>query len=124
MTTRETTAAAETATQEDRIDLGQLVLLGVFLGAERDTALVRLPGGRLQRVAAGDRLGRAHVVSVDERGLHMVDGGRTRSLTLPQIDASLEPLPRPHERPGRRFAEAVERGRIAPQEVQRPKRRG
>lgn len=75
--------AAEHATQSDVLTHGKLNLLGVF-GTDNDLqALVRLPGGRVRRVAKGARLVAGKVVAIDAGGLMLLKGRRSTRIALP-----------------------------------------
>lgn len=58
-------------------------LLGVFGPEAGMAALVRLPGGRIRKVAAGETLGSGTVVAIDARGLMLRRNGRTERLEIP-----------------------------------------
>lgn len=74
---------ASLATQSHDLDRYDLTLLGIFGHMDSLTALVRLPGGQLKRVKAGDRLGTGIVLGIDTDGLMLAQYGQTRRLQLP-----------------------------------------
>lgn len=75
---------AKNATLSDKVDLDKLLLLGI-IGSENDlSAFVRLPGGRIRKVATGDRLTKGRVIAIDNKGLVLERSGKTRRLDLPE----------------------------------------
>ena len=82
--TSKTDSVAATATSKGVLEKGELTLLGLF-GPEADlAALVRLPGGRILKVVAGDRLDQGRVVAIDSEGLMLQRGGATSRITIPE----------------------------------------
>ncbi|MFV0359525.1 hypothetical protein [Tropicimonas sp.] len=80
----ENATVAEAATQKNTIALDELVLLGTFGTDDARTALVRHTSGRIEKVAPGNRVGRATVVAIDADSLVLKTGSRTRRLQMPQ----------------------------------------
>ena len=76
-------AVADLATRPEILDTGEIALIGLAGGARGYRALLRLPGGRVRRVAPGDRVGWGRVTAIDENGLLFRRNGATRRLTLP-----------------------------------------
>ena len=66
---------AETATMADALPMQSLTLIGTFGKDGAAGALVRLPGGRIRRVSAGDRLA-GHDVQGIEPGHVTLESGR------------------------------------------------
>ncbi len=75
--------AAEHATQRDVLAHGKLNVLGIFGPDDDLQALVRMPGGRVRRIAKGTRLAAGKVVAIDTNGLMVLKGGRSRRIALP-----------------------------------------
>ena len=75
---------AEKATVQSDIDLSAIALLGV-MGTEDDpTALLRLPSGKVAKVAPGMQVGRHHVAAIDDTRLALANaGGRTTWIEIP-----------------------------------------
>lgn len=71
------------ATTPQVLDSGQMILIGLSGGAKGYHALVRLPGGRIKKVTAGDHLSWGRVVAIDENGLLYHRSGETARITLP-----------------------------------------
>lgn len=74
---------ARLATQNIQMDPAGAMLIGVFGPEEALSALVRLPGGRIRRLARGTRFQGGQVAGVDAGGVSLVKGAKTRRLTLP-----------------------------------------
>ena len=74
---------ARSATMPQVLDTGEMALIGLSGGAKSYHALVRLPGGRIKKVAAGDHLSWGRVVAIDENGLVYHRSGKTTRITLP-----------------------------------------
>lgn len=75
---------AKQATIKRAINLNRINLLGVFGTSASRSALVRMPGGRVQTVKVGDRLDGGQVAAIGENTLYYVKGGRNIQLTVPQ----------------------------------------
>lgn len=71
------------ATEADILDLNALALIGTFGAPDGRGALVRLPSGRVRRVAAGDRLRGAVVERVEAERLLLRRQGGLTELRLP-----------------------------------------
>jgi hypothetical protein len=79
----EPTEAERLATQENALNLGRIALIGT-MGTESDPqALVRLPGGRITRVAVGDELDGKRVDAIEAERLLMSRNGRQSVLEMP-----------------------------------------
>jgi Tfp pilus assembly protein PilP len=74
---------ANLATHSKGLDLNDLTLLGVFGPKDALTALIRMPGGRIKRIKAGDRLGTGVVLAIDMDGVMLSKFGQTQRLFLP-----------------------------------------
>ena len=65
------------------LERNDVSLIGLF-GKDSDlNAMVRLPGGRIETVRAGDRLAHGRVVGIDANGVMVQRNGKTRRLALP-----------------------------------------
>lgn len=75
---------AETATEHANINLTRIALLGV-MGTETDpTALLRLPSGKVAKVAPGTKVGDEVVAAIDEDRLALSGrDGRTTWIEIP-----------------------------------------
>lgn len=71
------------ATQTVGFSRNSVSLIGIFGGGDDRHALVRLPGGRMQRVRAGDRLQGARVAAIGKDSLQLSGGGKNAVLTMP-----------------------------------------
>jgi hypothetical protein len=71
------------ATERGVLPPGETTLIGLFNGPEGGSALVRLPGGAVVRVAPGTQVAGGRVTAIDEDGLHLLRGGETIRLTMP-----------------------------------------
>ena len=80
---RTSASVADLATTPQVLDSGEMILIGLSGGATGYHALVRLPGGRIKKVAAGDRMAWGRVVAIDENGLLYQRSGETTRITLP-----------------------------------------
>lgn len=76
-------SVADLATTPQVLEAGAMTLIGLSGGAKGFHALVRLPGGRIRKVAAGDRIAWGMVVAIDENGLLYQRSGETTRITLP-----------------------------------------
>ena len=74
---------AKQATVRNALNLSRLNLIGVYGKPSSRRALVRLPSGRYQKVAVGDRLDGGRVAAIGETELVYSKGGRTVTLKLP-----------------------------------------
>ncbi|SFE18707.1 pilus assembly protein PilP [Roseivivax sediminis] len=74
---------ARTATTEAPLNLREITLLGTSGTQDAPTALVRLPSGKVARVARGSRIGRSEVAAIEETRLALVRGGRARWIEIP-----------------------------------------
>ncbi|GGE31064.1 hypothetical protein GCM10011360_18800 [Primorskyibacter flagellatus] len=75
---------AELATEENALDLGGVALLGTMVDGARRSALLRLAGGSVQKVAPGDRIGLVKVQAIGE-GVVVISGfGGTETLRMPE----------------------------------------
>lgn len=72
----------EAATQAAKIRANTLTVLGVFGPSGDLRALVRLPGGKVEEVSAGDRTRAGEVLGIDAEGLMLRHGGRTRRIGI------------------------------------------
>lgn len=79
--TNEVTAAA--ATVEAAVPLNETILIGVFSGPDGASALLRLSGGDILRVAPGERSRAGLVLAVGEDRVILSRAGAERVLTLP-----------------------------------------
>ncbi|MCV2890614.1 hypothetical protein [Ruegeria aquimaris] len=71
------------ATQAADIQKNALTVLGIFGPADDMRALVRLPGGKVEQVAPGDKLRAGEIVAIDDDGLMLRHGGQTRRVSIP-----------------------------------------
>ncbi len=74
---------ADLATTPQVLETGGMTLIGLSGGAKGYHALVRMPGGRLKKVATGDHVSWGRVVAIDENGLLYQRSGKTTRITLP-----------------------------------------
>ncbi|QFS82677.1 hypothetical protein FIU97_07685 [Roseivivax sp. THAF40] len=78
---------AETATQHADIDLSDIALLGVMGTEEEPTALLRLPSGKVAKVAPGTQVGNKVVAAIDHARLALAArDGRTTWIEIPGSD--------------------------------------
>ena len=77
------TSVARAATQDSALPMRDVALVGVFGTPGARRALVRLPGGRIERVAVGDSLDGGRVSTIGQTTLNYVKRGRTLSLEIP-----------------------------------------
>ncbi|SDD98335.1 hypothetical protein [Ruegeria marina] len=71
------------ATQAADIQRNALTVLGIFGPADDMRALVRLPGGKVEQVAPGDRLRAGEILAIDDEGLMLRHGGQTQRVSIP-----------------------------------------
>ena len=76
-------SVAERATTQGALRLSEITVIGIFGPETALEALVRLPGGAIERVRRGTRLRRGVVAGIDARGLMLRRGTRTDRLSLP-----------------------------------------
>ncbi len=62
-------SAGSLATREGALDLGRLAVIGVAGAPGSRRALVRLPGGRVRSVTAGDRLRPGRILRIEPEGV-------------------------------------------------------
>ncbi|MCR8550196.1 pilus assembly protein PilP [Salipiger sp. P9] len=74
---------AESATQSAKIPNRGPLLLGIFGTESAPEALIRLPGGRTETVAVGDRVQGQQVVAIDATRIALARGGAAQWLELP-----------------------------------------
>ena len=75
---------AEIATEEGALDLGEMALLGTMIDPDGPKALIRMSGGRVEKVAPGDRIGLAHVRAIGTGVVQISSLGAVRTLSMPQ----------------------------------------
>lgn len=73
----------EAVTVEGALPLEETALLGLFSGPEGDTALLRLPGGMVVKVARGGVVDGGRVVAVSADGVRIARGDRQDVLVMP-----------------------------------------
>jgi type IV pilus biogenesis protein PilP len=78
------TNVAQTATQKNRLSLGQVSLIGVYGSPSARRALVRLPSGRFVKVAVGDRVNGGRVLAINKSSLSYQKSGRSLVLNMPK----------------------------------------
>ncbi|MWD28781.1 hypothetical protein E0K89_014955, partial [Aquicoccus sp. SCR17] len=76
-------SVARQATVENAINLRRINLIGVYGKPSNRRALVRLPNGRYEKVAVGDRIDGGRVAAIGETELRYVKGGRSLLLKMP-----------------------------------------
>lgn len=81
-TTPTPAAVSQNATQTEAANLRAPLLLGLVGPEDALAALVRLPGGKVQKLGLGDKLASARVVGIDAKGLVLEKGGKTERLDL------------------------------------------
>ncbi len=74
---------AKSATTSASLSSRGIVLLGVFGKESAPGALLRVPGGRIEKVGVGSRVGSHRVVAIDDSRVALSQGGRAEWLTLP-----------------------------------------
>ncbi len=74
---------ATEATQTAQLSLSRLMLIGTSGPDQQMSALVRLSGGRIVKVAAGDRVDGGKVQFVAPSRMALARRGRIEILTLP-----------------------------------------
>lgn len=72
------------ATQADMLPRRGLVLLGTFVKTEGSQALVRLPSGKIQSIAEGDKVGGANVTAIKHGAIILARKGSASRLEMPQ----------------------------------------
>lgn len=75
---------AALATRQVEIDPFRPILLGTFGAPYRRGALVRLPDGRTQRIAVGDRVAGDEVVAIADTSIVVDHKGLARRIGLPE----------------------------------------
>ncbi|ETX28325.1 hypothetical protein [Roseivivax isoporae] len=84
MTQEQTPAnVAREATVGARVNLRETVLLGVTGTEAAPSALLRLPGGKVAKVATGTRVGDRIVVAIDATRIALARGGRAEWIEIP-----------------------------------------
>ena len=78
-----TEEAQHAATVSEALPLDETVLIGLFNGPEGGTALLRLPGGSIVKVAAGGYVDGGKVTAIDQDGVRLERGDRQIHLTMP-----------------------------------------
>jgi hypothetical protein len=71
------------ATVPEAIPLDRTALIGLFHGPDGSSALLRLPGGSVTKVAAGDTVDGGRVTAIGQDGLRLRKGGEEILLTMP-----------------------------------------
>lgn len=74
---------ARAVTVEGALPLEETALLGLFSGPDGDTALLRLPGGVVVKVARGGVVDGGRVVAVSADGVRIARGDRQDVLVMP-----------------------------------------
>lgn len=74
---------AQLATRPHILNRSKTTLLGLFGPGDKMRALVRLPGGRVQRVAPGQRLAGGRIVAIDAEGIMLRKNGETGRISIP-----------------------------------------
>lgn len=74
---------ARAVTVEAALPLEETALLGLFSGPDGDTALLRLPGGVVVKVARGGVVDGGRVVAVSADGVRIARGDRQDVLMMP-----------------------------------------
>ncbi len=75
---------AKQATLANAINLSKTNLIGVFGSPSNRYALVRQPGGRMVKVAVGDRVDGGRVAAISERELTYIKNGQNVTLKMPK----------------------------------------
>lgn len=73
----------EAATIAEAIPLDETTLIGLFNGPDGGSALLRLPGGKVVKVAAGGYVDGGRVTAISEDGVRLERGDRQIVLTMP-----------------------------------------
>ena len=74
---------AQMATKSHVLNNAALSLLGVFGAEGHMQALVRHPGGRIQKIKPGSRIALGRVVAIDKDGLMVERNGQARRVGMP-----------------------------------------
>lgn len=75
---------ADTATVTTKgVSRSELVLLGTFGSQDAPSALVRLPGGKVQTVTVGDTLNGGKVLAIATAELTLARNGTAQRLQMP-----------------------------------------
>lgn len=74
---------ADEATQTAQLTLSRVMLIGTAGADQAMSALVRLSGGRIVKVATGDRVDGGQVQFVQPGRMGLMRRGRVETLTLP-----------------------------------------
>ena len=77
-------SVARRATVENVLALNRMSLVGVFGAEGARRALIRLPSGRFEKVAVGDRLDGGRVQAIRDGGVIYVRAGRSYALEMPR----------------------------------------
>lgn len=80
----DTTQAQALATQSDVLDLNTLSLIGTMGTEEAPRALVRLPSGRIEKVAVGDTLRGRRIDAIEPERMLLSRNGTQSVLEMPQ----------------------------------------
>ncbi len=75
--------AVAAATQRVGVDRGGVTLIGIFGNGAGRHALLKMPNGRVQRVAAGDQVAGMQIAAVGADSVQVNNRGRASILTLP-----------------------------------------
>ena len=73
----------DAATVVEALPLDETVLIGLFNGPDGGSALLRLPGGGIVKVAAGGAVDGGQVTGIDQDGVRLRHGDREVVLTMP-----------------------------------------
>ncbi len=82
--TASTQTAEAHATETDVLPLSQMTLIGTIGTDTLRRALIRLPGGRIQRVKVGDTLRGRRIDAIEPDRLLMSRAGQQTILAMPQ----------------------------------------
>lgn len=74
---------AQLATRPHVLKRSKTTLLGLFGPADGLRALVRLPGGKVQQVAPGQRIAGGRIVAIDADGIMLLKNGETGRISMP-----------------------------------------
>jgi len=80
----ETETVAGVATTPDKLPLAETTLIGLIHTEQGDHALFRLANGRIAKAETGGRVGVETLAAIDETGVVLSQGGRTRRLKMPK----------------------------------------